>query len=47
VLILLRYSSHVAAEGGGAPEEIVLRDRLLQAAALIWTVLFALGVYGG
>ncbi|MFJ9752779.1 decaprenyl-phosphate phosphoribosyltransferase [Streptomyces chartreusis] len=46
VLMLLRYSSHVAAGGGGAPEEIVLRDRLLQAAALIWTILFAVGVYG-
>ena len=31
---------------GGAPEELVIHDRLLQVLAVTWVVLFAIGLYG-
>ncbi|MDA8357073.1 MAG: decaprenyl-phosphate phosphoribosyltransferase [Actinomycetota bacterium] len=31
---------------GGAPEDLVLRDRTVQVLGLVWTLLFALGLYG-
>jgi len=31
---------------GGAPEELALKDRLLQALGVLWLALFAIGIYG-
>lgn len=45
VIGLFRYALLVDAGQGGAPEEIILRDRMLQAVGLCWAVLFAVGVY--
>jgi len=42
---LARYGALVRAGGGEAPEEIILRDRGLRLAAVLWLVLFALGVH--
>jgi decaprenyl-phosphate phosphoribosyltransferase len=44
VLAVLRYA-HVIEQGkGGAPEEIVLSDRVIQVLGLLWVVTFAIGV---
>jgi decaprenyl-phosphate phosphoribosyltransferase len=44
VLAVLRYA-HVIEQGrGGAPEEIVLGDRVIQVLAVAWVVCFAIGV---
>ena len=45
VLAILRYALLVDAGQGGAPEEVVFRDRPLQIMAIGWALLFALGVY--
>jgi len=42
---LARYAALVQAGHGEAPEELVLRDRWLQLAGLVWIVVFALGVH--
>lgn len=42
---LRRHTTHLHHRGGGAPEDIVLADRLLQVIGLAWVTLFALGVY--
>ena len=42
---LLRYGLVLDRGHGGAPEEVFLSDRALQALGLIWVVTFALGVY--
>jgi decaprenyl-phosphate phosphoribosyltransferase len=42
---LLRYGTLVRAGAGEAPEELILKDRLLQVAAVGWLVLFALSVH--
>ncbi|MGH1562741.1 decaprenyl-phosphate phosphoribosyltransferase [Mumia sp. DW29H23] len=44
VLGLLRYSVDIDRGLAGEPEDIVLRDRVLQSIGLIWLVTFALGV---
>lgn len=44
-LALLRYGLLVDQGEGGAPEDVVLGDRLLLGLAAVWAVLFALGVY--
>lgn len=44
---ILRYAQLVDAGEGGAPEELVLRDRMLQLLGLAWLVTFGLGVYIG
>jgi decaprenyl-phosphate phosphoribosyltransferase len=41
---LLRYGVLISRGKGESPEELLLRDRLLQLAGLAWLVLFALGV---
>jgi decaprenyl-phosphate phosphoribosyltransferase len=46
VIAVLRYALVVDQGGGGAPEEVVLSDRVLQIVGLIWLVTFALGVRG-
>jgi decaprenyl-phosphate phosphoribosyltransferase len=42
---ILRYAADVDRGEGGAPDEIALRDRTLQALALIWVVTIAVAVY--
>ena len=42
---LLRYAADVDRGEGGAPDEIALKDRTLQALALIWVVVIAVAVY--
>jgi decaprenyl-phosphate phosphoribosyltransferase len=44
VLAILRYAHLIEQGKGGAPEEIVLADRVLQVLALLWIVTFAVGV---
>ncbi len=46
VLGLLRYALLLDEGKGGAPEEVVLADRVLQVVGLAWLVLFGLGVGG-
>jgi decaprenyl-phosphate phosphoribosyltransferase len=43
LLLVLRL---IDAGDGGAPEELVLRERSLQVLAVLWVVLFAVGIYG-
>jgi decaprenyl-phosphate phosphoribosyltransferase len=45
VMAILRYALLLDAGRGGAPEEVVLGDRTLQALGLVWVLLFAAGVY--
>jgi decaprenyl-phosphate phosphoribosyltransferase len=45
VLAMLRYAFIVEQGGGGAPEEIVLEDRVLQILGVLWLVTFAVGVH--
>ncbi len=45
VLAMLRYAFIVEQGGGGAPEEIMLQDRVLQVLGILWLVTFALGVH--
>jgi len=42
---LLRYGLVLERGHGGAPEEVFISDRALQALAVIWLVTFALGIY--
>jgi decaprenyl-phosphate phosphoribosyltransferase len=44
VLAVLRYAHVIEQGGGGAPEEIVLSDRIIQVLGLLWIVTFAIGV---
>ena len=41
---VLRYAQLLDAGEGGAPEELVMRDHMLLAAAAAWAVLFGIGV---
>jgi decaprenyl-phosphate phosphoribosyltransferase len=45
VLAVLRYALVVEQGGGGAPEEVVLSDRVLQVLGVLWVVTFAVGVH--
>ena len=47
VLAILRYGLRLDQGEGGAPEDVVLRDRPLQVLAALWAAMFALGVYVG
>jgi decaprenyl-phosphate phosphoribosyltransferase len=47
VLAILRYALVVESGGGGAPEDVVARDRPLQAMILAWVVLFGIAIYRG
>lgn len=47
VLAVLRYAVSVDAGVAGEPEEIALRDRVLQVLALVWLILVAGAVYLG
>ncbi len=44
VLAILRYALLLEQGGGGAPEELVLSDRVLLVLGAIWAVLFAIAV---
>jgi len=46
VLAMLRYGFLLDQGQGGQPEDVVLGDRTLQIVAIVWAVVFALGVYG-
>ncbi len=46
VIAVLRYGFVIDQGGGGAPEEVVLGDRVLLAVGVIWVVMFMLGVRG-
>lgn len=46
VLGLLRYALLLETGKGGAPEEVVLSDRVLQLIGLVWVICFGLGVLG-
>jgi decaprenyl-phosphate phosphoribosyltransferase len=46
VIAVLRYALVIDQGGGGAPEEVVLSDRVLQIVGVVWAVTFALGVHG-
>jgi decaprenyl-phosphate phosphoribosyltransferase len=45
IVALLRYAFLVEGGHGAKPEELVLRDRSLQALGAVWVVCFALAVY--
>lgn len=45
VLAVLRYAHVIEQGGGGAPEDIVLSDRIIQVLGLLWVVTFAIGVH--
>jgi decaprenyl-phosphate phosphoribosyltransferase len=45
VLGVLRYALLIDAGRGGAPEELVLSDRMLMVFGAIWAVTFAAGIY--
>jgi decaprenyl-phosphate phosphoribosyltransferase len=47
VLWLARYAALVAGGVGEAPEELILRDRLLLSLTGVWALLFLAGVYVG
>ena len=44
-LALMRYALQIDRGHGGAPEDVVLGDRMLLALAVLWAILFGLGVY--
>ena len=43
---VLRYGFVIDQGGGGAPEEVVLSDRVLQVIGVLWAITFMLGVRG-
>jgi decaprenyl-phosphate phosphoribosyltransferase len=45
VLGLLRYALLIDAGGGGEPEELLLKDRVLQGLGCLWVVVFGIGIY--
>ena len=45
VLAMLRYALLIERGEGGAPEELVLRDRPLQVMGVLWVVLVGIGLY--
>ncbi|MBM3657978.1 MAG: decaprenyl-phosphate phosphoribosyltransferase [Actinobacteria bacterium] len=45
VLAILRYAHVVEQGGGGAPEDVVLNDRMIQVLGVLWAATFAVGVH--
>ncbi|GAB3076721.1 decaprenyl-phosphate phosphoribosyltransferase [Corynebacterium aquatimens] len=45
IIAILRYAADVDRGNGGAPDEIALNDRVLQALALLWLATIAMAVY--
>jgi decaprenyl-phosphate phosphoribosyltransferase len=46
VIGVLRYALVIEQGGGGAPEEVVLADRVLLVVGVLWAATFLLGVHG-
>lgn len=46
ILAVLRFALDIDRGDAGAPEDIALGDRVLQATAVVWVVMFALGAIG-
>lgn len=46
VLAILRYAVDIDSHSAGAPDEVVLKDRVLMVLGVIWVVTFALGALG-
>jgi decaprenyl-phosphate phosphoribosyltransferase len=46
VLGMMRYAVDIDRGAAGAPDDIVLGDRVLQVFGLSWLVLIALGLFG-
>jgi decaprenyl-phosphate phosphoribosyltransferase len=46
VIAVLRYALVIEQGGGGAPEEVVLGDRVLLVVGALWALTFLLGVRG-
>jgi decaprenyl-phosphate phosphoribosyltransferase len=46
VLAVLRFALDIDRGDAGAPEDIALRDRVLQLTAVVWLVMFGLGAIG-
>jgi decaprenyl-phosphate phosphoribosyltransferase len=44
-IAILRYAADVDRGDGGAPDEMALSDRVLQALALLWIVCIVMAVY--
>lgn len=44
-IAILRYAYLIDTGHGGQPEDVVLQDRILQVAGLLWAVVFGLAVY--
>jgi decaprenyl-phosphate phosphoribosyltransferase len=45
VIGVMRYALVIEQGGGGAPEEVVLSDRVLQLVGVLWAIAFLLGVH--
>ena len=45
IIAILRYAAEVDSGNGGAPDEIALEDRVLQALALLWILAIVMAVY--
>lgn len=46
VLAVLYVMRELSMGGGGAPEDLVLQDRVIQALGAVWAVLVIIGIYG-
>ncbi len=46
-IAILRYALLVDQGHGGAPEEVVLSDRVLQGVGVVWIIIFAIGLHYG
>ena len=46
VLAILRYSLLLDQGGGGAPEDLVLSDRVLLILGALWALIFGIAVLG-
>ena len=46
-LAILRYALLLSQGEGGAPEELVLSDRVLLGLGVVWVAIFAVAVHGG
>jgi decaprenyl-phosphate phosphoribosyltransferase len=47
VLALLRYLMVLENGGGGAPEEVFIKDRSIQFYGGVWVIIYGLAVYVG
>ena len=46
VMAILRYAVDIDSHDAGAPDEVVLSDRILMVLGLLWVVTFAFGALG-